>query len=118
MTQEDLNFFRELLLAKREETKEELDELQSYRDDNDNPSENSQYPSHMAELGTDAQEREKKFLIVQRLSSFLKYVNEALYRIEKGTYGICTSCQKEISKERLEAVPHTQLCVDCKMKKN
>ena len=117
MTQEELNYFRELLLEKRQETMEEIEELKQITKERENSGENSAYPFHMAELGTDAQEREKTFMFAERLNSYLNYVNEALYRIEKGVFGICTECGTEIAKERLEAVPHTQLCVDCKLKK-
>lgn len=43
----------------------------------------------------------------------LKNVNEALERIERGTYGICESCKKEVSKERLEANPSAKKCLEC-----
>ena len=116
MTNEDLSFFKELLLQKRHETMEELEELRATSKEKEASGEKSQYPSHMAELGTDAQEQEKTALFAHRLNSYITYLNEALYRIENGTYGICKSCNKEIAKERLEAVPQTELCVDCKLK--
>lgn len=43
-------------------------------------------------------------------------VDEALLRHEKGGFGTCCQCGKEIPKERLEAVPHTRYCVTCKRK--
>lgn len=43
----------------------------------------------------------------------LQKVNKALERIEKGTYGICSKCNEEISKERLEAAPEAELCMNC-----
>lgn len=117
MTPEDLHHFKEILLAKRKETLEEIEEFKELNKDQQESNENSAYPFHMAELGTDAQEREKSYMFTERLNTYLKHVNEALYRIEKGEFGICTDCGEEISRERLEAVPHTQLCVECKLKK-
>jgi len=80
---------------------------------------------HMAEQGTDAQEREKLYLWAQRENKFLGYLEEALQRIELGTYGLCLECIEEpkhlcptcplVPKERLLAVPHTQWCVQVKM---
>ena len=77
--------------------------------------ENSPYSLHMAEQGTDAMEREKTFLYAQRENKFLSYLEDALKRIEQGTYGICVECIEVpqnncptcplIPKERLEAVP-------------
>jgi len=115
MNNEDISYFRELLLAKRQETLEELEELQAASKDKENSGENSAYPSHMAELGTDAQEKEKTYMLAHRLNAYLNHLNEALFRIDKGTYGLCISCNREISRERLEAVPQTELCVDCKL---
>lgn len=41
-------------------------------------------------------------------------IEDALGRIRRGTYGICTVCERAISKSRLEAVPWTHVCRDCK----
>lgn len=46
-------------------------------------------------------------------SAELRQINKALARIESGDYGICGSCHKTISKERLEAVPYAASCMDC-----
>ena len=63
-------------------------------------------------------EREKTFLFASREGKFLNYLDDALKRIERGDYGFCTECGKLIDKERLEAVPHSTLCVKCKLLKN
>ncbi len=122
----DLEFFKKLILEKRKEILEELMILKESMMDvttGEYASENSTYSTHM-EQGTDAMEREKTFLFASREGKFLNYLDDALRRIEKGTYGICLDCMdtpKElcktcplIPKERLEAVPHAQLCVECK----
>jgi DnaK suppressor protein len=44
----------------------------------------------------------------------LRAIEEALARIRQGTYGVCSSCGQSISKARLNAVPWTRLCRDCK----
>lgn len=43
----------------------------------------------------------------------LEEIDEALRRIEQGTFGVCQSCGKEISRQRLDAVPYTAYCVRC-----
>lgn len=53
-------------------------------------------------------------LLISRQTDFLRSLESALRRVEEGTYGRCTSCGKLIEKERLEVVPHAQLCVPCK----
>lgn len=125
----DLEQFREVILEKRDEI---IEQLQNLREQMLDPTtgeyinENSPYSLHMAEQGTDAMEREKTFLYAQRENKFLGYLEDALKRIENGTYGICVECIEEpqhlcptcplIPKERLLAVPHSQLCLPMKQK--
>lgn len=125
----DLEHFREIILEKRDEI---LEQLQNLREQMLDPTtgeyinENSPYSLHMAEQGTDAMEREKTFLYAQRENKFLGYLEDALKRIDAGTYGICVECIEEpqhlcptcplIPKARLEAVPHSQLCLPMKQK--
>jgi RNA polymerase-binding transcription factor DksA len=125
----DLEQFREVILEKRDEI---LEQLQNLREQMLDPTtgeyinENSPYSLHMAEQGTDAMEREKTFLYAQRENKFLGYLEDALKRIDNGTYGICVECIEEpqhncptcplIPKERLLAVPHSQLCLPMKQK--
>jgi DnaK suppressor protein len=49
-----------------------------------------------------------------REQKLLKKIDEAIARIEGGTYGVCESCGEQISIKRLEARPVTTLCIDCK----
>jgi RNA polymerase-binding protein DksA len=74
----------------------------------------STYSFHMADQGTDAQEREKAFMFAHREGRFLNHLTRALDRIKDGTYGYCAECGKAIPKKRLEAVPHATLCIECK----
>ena len=48
----------------------------------------------------------------------LRAIEEALARIRNGTFGTCEQCGQRISKARLEAVPWTRLCRDCKEHQN
>jgi len=113
----DLAYFKEYLLKKREALLKELGYLKesslqtSFQEYSGN---NSTYSFHMADHGTDSQEREKAFLFAHREGRFLDHLDRALERIEDGTYGICMECGHLISRERLEAVPHARLCIECK----
>jgi DnaK suppressor protein len=49
-----------------------------------------------------------------REQKLLKKIDEAIARIEGGTYGVCESCGEQISAKRLEARPVTTLCIECK----
>jgi DnaK suppressor protein len=44
----------------------------------------------------------------------LRAIEEALARIRQGTFGVCQVCKQPVSKARLEAVPWTRLCRECK----
>lgn len=46
----------------------------------------------------------------------LRAIDEAIHRIEQGTYGECMECENAIAPARLEAVPWTRVCIDCKAK--
>ncbi len=115
----DLEYFKKIIQEKRKEILEELGTLKESMMDTTTGeyiSENSTYSLHM-EQGTDAMEREKTFLFASRESKFLNYLDDALQRIARGEYGRCNDCGKLIEKERLEAVPHAQLCLRCKLKR-
>ena len=115
---QELEHFRTIILEKKKEILEELETLRDTMMDSttgEYASENSMYSTHM-EQGTDAMEREKTFLFASREGKFLNYLEDALVRIDKGEYGRCTICGKLIEKERLEAVPHAQQCLQCKLR--
>jgi|YelNatPaOPRAMG01_1025707.scaffolds.fasta_scaffold01508_8 DnaK suppressor protein len=115
----DLEHFRSIILEKRKQIVEELELIHDSLSDNsggDYFEENSPYSLHM-EQGTDTMEREKNYLLAARQRKFLEYLDDALKRIDKGVYGFCLDCGKLIEKARLEAVPHAQLCVSCKIKR-
>lgn len=118
MNQKDLEYFKKIILEKRNEILRELGLIrESSKNHNKETSGiDSTYSIHMADHGTDEEQREKTYYHASRENKYLLYLEDALTRIEDGSYGICIGCAKEIPKERLEAVPHTQLCVPCKMK--
>lgn len=115
---EELDYFRQIILKKREESENELNTLQSLlRESMENSSDESAYSFHMADAGTDAQEREKTYMLFNRTKKFIRYLDDALKRIDNKTYGVCKVTGKKIAKGRLEAVPHTQLSIEAKLKR-
>ena len=115
----DIEYFKRLIQEKRKEIIEELESLKASMMDvetGEYANESSTYSLHM-EQGTDAMEREKLYLFASREGKFLNYLDDALKRLDANNYGWCTECGLLIEKERLEAVPHTQQCVQCKLKK-
>jgi RNA polymerase-binding protein DksA len=74
----------------------------------------SSMPIHMADVASDNFEKEMNLDFIQMQSADLRSIDETLARVEQGTFGICESCGKPISKTRLRAVPHARLCIECK----
>jgi DnaK suppressor protein len=66
-----------------------------------------------AEDGAMASESEQDDLVASRLLRQADQLNEALARLEAGTYGICQMCSKPIAAPRLQALPHATCCVEC-----
>jgi RNA polymerase-binding transcription factor DksA len=73
----------------------------------------SNAPLHMADLGTDNFEQEVSTTLLENERQIEGEVAAALDRVEKGTFGRCERCHKEISSGRLEALPYVRYCVDC-----
>lgn len=116
---EDLAFFENLLMDRRRTAVEEIESMRAQLEDAREQSENdTAYSFHMADAGTDAMEREKLYLMMARQQKYVGYVDRALDRIKKGTYGICKVTGKAIPKERLMAVPHTEISIEAKRKQS
>ncbi len=115
-TDEELEYFRGLILAKLEKSKDHLHRMRKRLvDAQEDASAVSSYSMHMADLGTDNMEREKLSLMIAREKKYMGYLKAALERIDNKTYGICRVTGKPISRGRLEAVPHTEISIDAKL---
>jgi len=117
MNKNDLEHFKKLLMKRRAEMIEHMDFIRVNEMETttkESTGDHSSYSYHMADQGTDTSEREKNFFYAQRDGRYLYHLDKALERIKDGSYGHCESCDKLISKERLEAVPHARLCIKCK----
>ena len=114
-TKKELEQFKASIMKKKETALEDLSKIKE-RTDNliDQGNSNSIYSSHMADAGSDHQEMENAYYMMQREDTFIKHMDKALNMIEEGTFGICSACGDRISKARLEEVPHSSKCVECK----
>lgn len=114
---DELMYFRDIILKKRDETVKEMEVLQNsiaeLREKSDGGSAHS---SHIADVSDDVHMQEKKHIFYNRTRKFLRYLDDALDRIENKTYGVCKVNGTKIAKGRLEAVPHTQLSIEAKLK--
>ena len=69
---------------------------------------------NLEEAASEVEEYSTSLPIEHSLELQLKAVNAALEQIQKGTYGVCENCGKEISQERLAAFPEAKVCAECK----
>jgi DnaK suppressor protein len=65
------------------------------------------------DLASEERDREINFILTDRDRGKLQAIEDALERIEDGSYGVCESCESEIADGRLVALPFTRLCVQC-----
>ncbi|HEV8479245.1 MAG TPA: TraR/DksA C4-type zinc finger protein [Candidatus Eisenbacteria bacterium] len=115
----DLKQLETILLTERQRLLRELGHLENTvlkRSLRETSGELSGYSFHMADVGTDAMEREKAFHFASSEGRALLDVDDALRRLYSGNYGSCESCGNPIGRERLEVVPHARLCKACKEK--
>ncbi len=117
-TDEELQEFKEIILAKLEVAKSEFKTLQSnLRDGNENGTDSTNNNYLTLDDGADTFEKENLNQLAAHQLKFMKNLEAALVRIENKTYGICKTSGKLIPKERLRAVPHTTQTIEAKLKK-
>ena len=112
LTPADKKKFKAMLLKKLNEilgnvTVMESEALRRERSDLSN------MPIHMADLGTDSYEIDNIIGLVDSERKILVEVNDALGRIDDGTYGVCEGRGEPIPKQRLKAIPWARYCVAC-----
>jgi DnaK suppressor protein len=117
MRTRDMKKYEKLLLERRREVLREMGLLRESVADattKEATGDHSSYSYHMADLGTDAMEREKTFMFASKSHRFLYHLDEALRRIKDKTYGKCIKCGGDIGTARLTALPHARFCIKCK----
>ena len=118
MKKTELDKYEKLLLKKREELGEQLKiriDLKSGTS-KEASGDLSGYSFHMADQASDNYDREFSLNLASDSQKLIYAIDEALGRIKDKTYGRCVSCNKEIARKRLRAVPYAILCIDCQRK--
>ena len=105
--------FREALLAKKRELTGAggIRPLQATMDNNSRQGD-------MADQASGNNEVHIQLKLKQTDAKILQAIEEALWRIEKGSYGLCRDCGEPIAEARLNAIPWTRVCITCKEKQN
>jgi len=116
MTKADINDFRQRLLALKRRLGGDLDQLEeeTLRPVGGESSGGlSDVPVHPADMGTENFDVELNLDLLENDAQLLVEVEDALARIEQGTFGFCENCHQEIPRRRLEALPYTRYCIRC-----
>jgi len=112
LTPRELEHYRELLLAKRRELVGDMHSMETEALRSTSGTNLSNLPLHMADMGTDNYEQEFTLGLVEKDRNLLREINQALAKIQNGSYGICEGTGLPISKVRLEAYPWAKYSVE------
>ena len=112
----EMKMVRETLLREKAKILEELLRLKgaslnkSFKDDSGDL---SGYTFHMADMATDLYDREFSLELAEGEGNRLYDLDDAIKRVDEGTYGKCDECGGSITKQRLKAMPQAQFCLKC-----
>ncbi len=117
---EEVQSFHKILLALRARLRGDLDQMTDealYKSGGDASGGNlSNMPLHMADLGTENFDQDFTLGLIENEQETLNQIEDALGRIESGTFGVCDDCRQPISRSRLQALPYTPHCIECARK--
>lgn len=121
MTRVELNKFKKLLINKRDSLLTQIQHIQKetlHKTQKDAAGDLSSYTFHMADVATDSFDRDFILSLATAEREILMDMEDALKKIRDKTYGKCESCDKDISKSRLKAIPYAKLCISCQEKQD
>jgi len=119
MPKKALNKYRALLIKEREKIGGGINHITQdalKTSQRESSGDLSGYSFHMADVASDNYEVEFSLGRASDEQDILYTIDEALKRVADGSYGSCTQCGKQIPKKRLDALPHTELCISCQSK--
>ena len=113
----DTERFRQRLLDERARVQEALNFLHEENPGSmEDETQEIQSDNHPGDVATITLDREIDYTLEENEERVLAAIDGALKRIEDGRFGTCRTCGQQIAIERLEAVPYTTQCIDCKRK--
>ncbi|MGC6433228.1 MAG: TraR/DksA family transcriptional regulator [Crocinitomicaceae bacterium] len=117
-SESELSEFKQIILDKLKEAKEDFNLLQNSLSNGDNGTDDTGRTFNMMEDGSQTLSKEETAQLCARQEKFIQNLEHALLRIENKTYGICRVTGKLIQKERLKLVPHATLSIEAKTMQN
>ena len=118
-TREQIKHYRQLLITERAKLAGEIRSIaeETSKSPREASGDLSAYTLHMADMAADTFDRELSMDIVSTEQEVLYEIDDALKRLDDGTFGVCQSCSEPITMSRLKAVPYAALCIACQRKK-
>jgi DnaK suppressor protein len=106
--------FRKILLSIKENLVHDIHNMSQHPNPQGNDAGDvSGHVLHMADVATDMYDREFALGLASNDREILTHIEQALSRIDKKTFGLCTECSKPIKQARLDAIPYVATCVKC-----
>jgi RNA polymerase-binding protein DksA len=119
LSKDQIKAFRQLLITERVKLADEIKTIA--KDATTSPREASgdlsAYTVHMADMAADTYDRELSMNLVSSEQEILYQIDDALKRLEDGSFGVCQQCGNTIAMSRLKAVPYASMCIDCQRAK-
>jgi RNA polymerase-binding protein DksA len=113
----DTEHFRKRLLEERKRVQEAIDYLHEENPGSiEDETQDSTADNHPGDMATVTFDRELDYTLERNEGRLLLAIDAAITRMDDGSYGACVSCGQPIGSERLEALPWTTQCIDCKRK--
>lgn len=114
LTKAELKEYKTMLLTLRARVRGDVSGLaDSALNETGMGSANSSVPSHIADAGTDASNQDNTLRLMGNEYEALQLIEEALERVDEGTFGACLHCEGKITKTRLKVLPYTPYCIKC-----
>jgi RNA polymerase-binding protein DksA len=111
----DTEHFKQRLLDERTRVREAIDYLhEEHPGSMEDETQEIMSDNHPADVATITVDREIDYTLEENEERVLAAIDDALVRIEDGSFGTCRTCGHEIALERLEALPYTTHCIGCK----
>jgi len=115
----ELTDFRKFILKRKDEILDSINHISEEtlkKSQKDASGDISGYSYHMADVATDTYDREFSLGLASNDRELLYELDDAMKRIDEGTFGVCEDCKSVISKTRLKVIPYARFCIKCQEK--
>ena len=119
LTRQQLKQYRQFLITERAKFAGEIRSIahEASKNPRDASGDRSACTVHLADMAADTSARELSTNLVESEQEVLYEIDDALKRMDEGTFGICEQCNKPITMSRLRVVPYASMCILCRRAK-